>query len=69
MFELMIMRFDVLLELLGPDESRGAGAVADEGVLRSADETVVSVSRPTERLRADADRVVRFVARERCCVV
>ena len=29
-------------------------------------ETVVPVSRSAERLRADTDRVVRLVARERC---
>ncbi len=56
---------DVLLQLLGPDLAWGAGAIADQRVGETADETIVPVSRAAECLRADAHRVVRLVARQR----
>src|SRR4029077_19532001 len=55
---------DVLLELFLPDATRRAGAIADERIRHAADETIGAVARAAERLRADADRVVRFVRRQ-----
>src|SRR6185503_1161408 len=54
---------DVLLEQLFPGVRRRPRAIAMERGVHDRDGAVVDVPRTTERLRADAHRVVRFVRR------
>src|SRR5439155_5923103 len=50
---------DILLELFRPDEPRRAGAVAEQRVRETGDETVIAIARTAEALRANAHGVVR----------
>src|SRR6185436_6665160 len=55
----------VLLELFLPDETGCAGPIADQRIGQAAHEAIGPISRTAERLRANAHRVVRLVARQR----